>query len=336
MEEDVEKQCELIRDDFYRDGFGNTPMFTYKLSNGSAVFAKLEYFNPYGSIKDRGAFFMIDHLLHTEKNIEEKVFVEGTSGNTGIAIANICKRLGMKAMIFIPPGTSDGTKEVLKKSGARIVETDEPPETTKTEVAINTAMDLAAKEPGKYVFLHQHGNIFNYLAHVYTTGPEAEKQMGGLPDAVAIAMGTGGSIIGNARYFKNRNKNITVYMLHADQTSYIQGVRNFLKAKDKVIVEKNISLVDFMVNVNEGDARNGVQKLARECGVYVGFSSGANFMGALKVAESTSNIKVYTVFPDSGEKYTEFYNKAGILNEKETEALSQEVNELKSGFILLK
>lgn len=336
MGEEREKLCRNIRDDFYREGFGNTPMLKYDTSNGSSVFAKLEYFNPFGSIKDRGAFFMIDHLILTESNIVNKTIVEGTSGNTGIATGNICRKLGIKSMLFIPPGTSDGTKKALIDSGAKVVETNEPPETTSTEVAINSAIDIAMKEPETYVCLHQHGNEFNYLSHVYTTAPEAEKQIGGLPDAVAIAMGTGGSIIGNAKYFKDKRPGTTVYMLQSDQSSYIQGIRNFLKAKDKTIIEKNISLVDKMINVNEKDARDGVQKLARELGIYVGFSSGANFMGALKIAESRNNLKVYTVFPDSGIKYSEFYQKNGILTRMETEDLSSNVKEIKENLILVK
>ncbi len=336
MSEDKEKLCRTITNDFYSQGFGNTPMLKYETPNGSAVYSKLEYFNPFGSIKDRGAFFMIDHLIHTDDSIKNKIIVEGTSGNTGIAIGNICRKLGIKSMLFIPPGTSEETKKELIKSGATVIETNEPKETTSTETAINSAIDIAMKQPETYVCLHQHGNEFNYLSHVYTTAPESEKQMGKLPDAVAIAMGTGGSIIGNAKYFKGRSPTITVYMLQSDQTSYIQGIRNFLKAKDKTIIEKNISLVDKMINVNERDASDGVQKLARERGIFVGFSSGANFMGALKIAESRENINVYTVFPDSGVKYSEFYHNSGILTGMEIEDLSTTVREMRDGFISFK
>ncbi len=333
MDQYVAELCAVMTSDFYREGFGNTPMLKYELKNGSIVYAKLEYFNLYGSIKDRGAFFMIDHLLHTIKDLKKKTIVEGTSGNTGIATGNICRKLGLKSILFIPPGTSQGTKDELYRSGAEVIETDEPKDTTSTEKAINLALDLAIKEPEKYVSLHQHGNEYNYLSHVYTTGPEAETQIGHLPDAVVIAMGTGGSIIGNSKYFKERNSKTGIYMLQSDQSSYIQGVRNFLKAKDKAIIEKNISLVNKIVNVSEADAAKGVRKLADELEMYVGFSSGANFMGAINIGLNSDNMDVFTVFPDSGTKYNDLYLRKNIFNESEIRNLAPDVKRKRKEFI---
>jgi cysteine synthase len=328
--------CETIKEDFYREGFGNTPMLKYDLDNGSTVFAKLEWYNPFGSIKDRGAFFMVDDLIHTVSDIKQKIIVEGTSGNTGIATGNICRKLGLKSRLYIPPGTSQGTLDELLNSGAEVIKTNESKDITSTEKSISIALDLSIMEPEKFIFLHQHGNDMNLLSHIYTTGPESESQMGGLPDAVAISMGTGGSIIGNGKYFKSRDKGIKLFMLQSDQNSYIQGVRNFLRAKDKSIIEKNISIVDKMFNVNEKDATDGVRTLAQQCNVFVGFSSGANFTGALRIAQSHDNYKVFTVFPDSGMKYIQFYKSRGILDDGIMNELIPNVKKIQKSFILLK
>ncbi len=327
--------CNEITKDFYNMGFGNTPMFVHSINNGSRVFAKLEYFNPFGSIKDRGSFFMVEDLLKRNEDASSIVVVDGSSGNTGIAVGNICRKLGIKSIIFVPPGTAVETRRELEKSGAKIEIVGDGPETTSTEMAIEKAKTLSIEKPDEYKFLHQHGNQMNFKAHIHTTGPEGLKQMENPPDYVAISMGTGGSIIGNGIFFKGINNHTKIVMMQSNQDAYIQGVRNFMKAKDKIIIEKNISIVDRMLNLSEKDAEEGVRYLKNNYGLLVGFSAGANFSGAVKVAEEHPGSTVYTVFPDSGAKYRSLYLKRNLMNETEFDTLSRDILTMKSEFLRL-
>jgi Cysteine synthase len=148
-------------------------------------------------------------------------------------------------------------------------------------------------------------------------------------------MGTGGSIIGNGQFFKDRNKHTEVIMMQSDQNAYIQGIRNFLKARDKVLLEKNISLVDRMVNLSEKDAENGVRFLMDHYELLVGFSAGGNFSGAMKIAEEHPGSSVLTVFPDSGEKYKDLYLSKNITSEDEFKTLSRKIHTVRNDFITI-
>ena len=335
MELQDEEICNHIKTDFYEMHFGNTPLFYHELKNGSTVFAKAEWFNPFGSIKDRGSFFMVNENLYKSNRKDKIIIVDGSSGNTGIAIGSICTKLGIKSMIFVPSGTSKGTLNELMKTGSDIKKVGSDQSSTSTELAIEMAKKLSVEHPDEYIFLHQHGNPMNYKSHIYTTGPETISKMDGmLPDHVAICMGTGGSIIGNGKYFKMVNPNCKVVMMQSNQDSYIQGVRNLLKAKDKVIIEQNIGIVDGMLNLNEMDAERGVKFLSDNYGIYVGFSSGANFSGALKIAEENPNSKVFTVFPDNGVKYGELYLQRKMYGESEQIELEKNVKKIIPNYLI--
>ena len=321
-----------IRDRFYSMGLGNTPVFPISLKNGSTVFAKLEYFNKFGSVKDRAAFFMVNWALENHSGNAKKIFVEGTSGNTGIAIGNICREMGIKSRILIPPGTFPETVEKLRESGAEVVLTDEEKSVTSTEKAIKQSIELMKEKPEQYIALHQHGNDMNWLAHVYTSGPEAEKQIG-IPDYVCICMGTGGSIMGMGRYFKEKSSSVRVVMGQADGVTFIQGIRNYDKAKDREIIDKNIGIVDSIITVTQEQALESVRELAEEHGIFVGASSGANYYCARMLAMNYPGSKILTVFPDSGTKYRNLYSSAGIFTESELNGLSDRAMEKKDSFM---
>ncbi len=310
-----DKLCNSIVERFYSMGYGNTPLLVFKLNNGSEILAKSEWFNPSGSIKSRPAFFMImERLMQNDLNWG-KIFIEGTSGNTGIAIAEACKALGLRSRIIIPPGTMAETVIKLRETGTDLVITDEDPKTTSTEMAINTALSLSERYPDKYLSLHQHANPMNWISHYLTTGPEIKRVIKGRIDYVAIAMGTGGSIVGLSRFFKEKDGAINI-MIQADPNSYIQGIRNFRKAKDKKIIVDNMNYIDSIHTVSEREAMEGIKELAHNYGVMAGFSSGSNFMAAKRIALSNPNSRVLTVFPDSAEKYINLYHQSGIV-EKE-------------------
>lgn len=335
MNSEDSELCSSIRDDFYSMGFGNTPMLVHHMSNGSTIYAKLEFFNPFGSIKDRGSFFMIEDAIKKSDRNKKLIIVDGSSGNTGIAIGNICRKLGLESIIFIPPGIAKETREKLEQSGAQIEVVGETPESTSTAMAIERANKLALEKPESYRFLHQHGNPMNYKAHIYTTGPEALQQIGGTPNYVAIAMGTGGSIIGNGLFFKRRNQDTDVIMMQSNQDAYIQGIRNFMKAKDKVILEKHISIVDRMLNLSEKDAENGVKFLIENYELLVGFSAGGNFSGAMKIGEEHPGSSVYTVFPDSGDKYRNLYLSRKLTTDDDFVSLSKKILDVRKDYVTL-
>lgn len=130
-------------------------------------------------------------------------------------------------------------------------------------------------------------------------------------DFLIIAMGTGGSIIGLSRFFKERKNTVNV-MIQADSNSYIQGIRNFRKAKDKKLIIDNLDVIDEMYSVSDRDAAGGVRELIQVYGIYAGFSSGANYIVAKRFAKNYPGSKILTVFPDSAEKYISLYSKLNI------------------------
>ncbi|MGP6239953.1 cysteine synthase family protein [Cuniculiplasma sp. SKW4] len=328
--------CRVITEKFYARGYGNTPLMVFQFPNNSQVIAKAEWFNPSGSIKSRAAFFMVmERILENDQNLY-KTFVEGTSGNTGIAIAEVCKTLGIKSKIIIPPGTMEETVKKLRETGTDLVITDEDTKTTSTEKAIQTALSLSEDYPHEYVSLHQHANPLNWMSHYFTTGPEIRRNFKKRIDFVAIAMGTGGSIIGLSKFFKEVNESINI-MVQVDESSYIQGIRNYNKAKDKKIIVDNLSYIDSISTVSAEDARYGIKELAEEYGVMPGFSSGSNFIAAKRIALANPGSVVLTVFPDSAEKYAGLYERLGIINRKLIEGMDfRDLSKLKGDLTVVR
>ncbi|EQD34112.1 cysteine synthase B, partial [mine drainage metagenome] len=320
----------------YDFGIGKTPIFSFSHENGSNVYAKLEYFNRFGSIKDRAAFFMIKKAIQGSGGSLNKVIVEGSSGNTGIAIGYIATELGVTAEIIVPPGISPGTLEELKKTGANIIMSTGETNSVSTEGAINQAKKKARDNPGLFINLYQHGNESNTMSHVYTTGPEIEEALGKVPDYVAIGMGTGGSITGIGKYFKERSRKTKVYLIHPDDSSFIQGLRNFVSAKDKKIVLDNIDLIDGFLTITAEKAFSAVKHLADNYGIYAGHSSGANYYGAMELARSSGPADIVTVFPDSGVKYHDLYKARKLLSEEFMTELERKIRNVPSGSILLR
>ena len=335
MVQDDKTVYKNIQREAYEFGIGKTPVFSFSHENGSNIYAKLESFNRFGSIKDRAAFFMIKKALYDSGDGIRKVIVEGSSGNTGIAIGNIATALGLKAEIVVPPGVSKGTMNELEKTGAKIVLSRDGTNPVSTEGAINQAKKKAKDNPELYINLYQHGNEANTNAHIYTTGPEIEEALGKLPDYVAIGMGTGGSITGIGEYFKERDRKIKVYLIQPDETGFIQGLRNFVSAKDKKIVLDNIDLIDGFLTVTAEKAFGAVKHLAENYGIYVGHSSGANYYGAMELARSSGPADIVTVFPDNGIKYRELYLSRNIFSEETIVRLEEKAGKIPSGSILI-
>ncbi len=309
-----------IREEAYAAGIGRTPILKIPVREGVNILAKLEHFNKYRSVKDRGSFFMIKKAQYDGLIKKEGMIVEGTSGNTGIAMASIAKDLGIGIEIIIPPGVSEGTKQRLKDTGANVVETEDdgtPGSRGSTANAIAMARKLSSDRPEFYYNPFQHGNISNALAHYYTTGPEVEEATGIVPEFAAIGMGTGGTIIGLSSYLKSRNPEVKVSAVQSDPDSYIQGIRNFERAREKKLLNDNLDKIDNFITVTEEEAYREVRFLLEHHNVFLGTSSGASLAGAKKLAATIKKGNILTVFPDSAEKYRNLYVEKGVFTEEE-------------------
>jgi cysteine synthase len=292
---------------------GNTPLLAIHFrfrGKYRILYAKAENQNMTGSIKDRMALSILTDAYENGRIKPGDKIVEATSGNTGIAFAAIGRSLGHPVAIFMPDWMSKERVSLISGFGATIV----PVSRAQGGFVgcVQFAEDLARNESG--VFLpHQYDNLANPGAHVKTTGPEIWQQLeyAGLKlDAFATGVGTGGTVMGVGRYLKSRRADIRVHPLEAAEsptmrTGHKIGQHRIQGMSDEFI-PANVRLeeLDALVDVNDGDAIIMAQKLGAELGLGVGISSGANFIGALKVQnELGGDAVVCTVFADDNKKY---------------------------------
>ncbi|MCF6464858.1 PLP-dependent cysteine synthase family protein [Clostridium sp. Cult2] len=292
---------------------GNTPLleinFKYKGMNRK-VFAKAEQYNLTGSIKDRMALHIIDKGYRTGKLKEGYRIVEATSGNTGISFSAIGSSLGHKVIIFMPNWMSQERMNLIKSFGADIQLVS--PEEGGFLGSIKMGEQLAEKNND--IFLpSQFSNEDNIEAHYNTTGPEILNQLKKLnleADGIVAGVGTGGTIMGIGKFMKDINPNIKLYPLEPSSSptlsrGYKVGKHRIQGISDEFIPPiTKLNELDDIIDVNDGDAIIMAQRLAAEMGLGVGISSGANFLGAIKVQEILGPEKIIvTVFPDDNKKY---------------------------------
>lgn len=304
----IEKRIECLS-----NLIGNTPLieirFKYK-GEERRIFAKAEYYNLTGSIKDRMAFHIIKKAYLTGRIKEGDRIAEATSGNTGIAFSAIGSSLGNKVTIFMPDWMSEERKNLIRSYGAEI-------ELVSQEEggflgSIRKTEELAS-EYGNVFLPCQFANEDNCEAHYLTTGPEIWNQLedfGLIPDGFVAGVGTGGTIMGIGKYLKERNPNIKLYPLEPASsptlsTGYKVGKHRIQGISDEFIPSiVKLDKLDDIVAVDDGDAIIMAQKLASVLGLGVGISSGANFLGALMVQEKLGkDAVVVTVFSDDNKKY---------------------------------
>jgi cysteine synthase A len=292
---------------------GNTPIFEIELlfrGKKRTVYAKAEFLNLSGSIKDRMAFHIIREAYSTGRIKEGDRIVEATSGNTGIAFASVGRALGHPVTIFMPDWMSDERKNLIRSLGADIVLVSR--EEGGFVGSIARTREMAVKEDG--VFLpRQFENPDNVMAHYNTTGPEIWWQLkfyGKRPDLFVAGVGTGGTIMGTGRYLKEMNQSIKLYPLEPSNsptltTGYKVGVHRIQGISDEFIPDiVKLDQLDEVVAVDDGDSIIMAQNLAKELGIAVGISSGANFLGAvLKQEELGDEATAVTVFSDDNKKY---------------------------------
>ncbi len=283
------------------NAIGNTPLIEIKHLNPNPkvkILAKLEYFNPGGSIKDRAALYMIEDGEKSGKLTPDKTVIEATSGNTGIGLALVCSVKGYKLLLTMSEAVSIERQKILKARGAEILLT---PGHLGTDGAIEEVYRLARENPKKYFMADQYNNPANWQAHYAGTAVEIWEQTHGKVSAIVATLGTSGTLMGISRRMKAYNPNVRIIGVEPYLGHKIQGLKNMKEAYQPEIFEKN--RLDEIVNIDDEEAFEMTRRLAKEEGIFVGMSSGAAMVMAQRQAENMNEGIVVTIFPDGGERY---------------------------------
>ena len=290
---------------------GGTPLLRLKKfeknnSLGLSLFAKVEFFNPAGSIKDRAALQMINDYEARGLLSEGGVIIEPTSGNTGIGLAAICAARGYRLIIVMPDNMSEERKTLMRAYGAELILTDG---SLGMQGAIARAEEIKDEVEGS-IIAGQFTNPSNAMAHYNTTGPEIWEDMEGNIDILISCIGTGGTITGCARYLKEKNPDIKIIGVEPASSPFITEGRVGKHAIQGIgagfIPEiLDTSLIDEVLTVTDGGAISYMRNTARCEGLLVGISSGAALAAAVKVARRDENAgkRVVVILPDTGERY---------------------------------
>ena len=290
-----------------RELIGQTPILkinNFSLPEGVNIYAKLEYFNPGGSVKDRIGNFMLEAAEKQGLIKKGGTVIEPTAGNTGIGIALAALNRGYRVIFVIPEKFSVEKQELMKALGAEIIHT---PTDKGMEGAIEKAKDLAENIEGSFI-PNQFENMANPLAHYKTTGPEIYKQLDGKIDYFVAGVGSGGTLTGTARFLKEKDPRIKAVAVEPVGSILGGGPKGPHKTEgigvDFIPKTLDVKLIDKVVTVSDEDAFNMVKELAKKEGVLVGSSSGAAFYATLQIAgELTSPANIVTIFPDGSERY---------------------------------
>jgi cysteine synthase A len=290
------------------DAIGQTPII--RLNNvtkglSAVVIAKLEFMNPSGSVKDRIALSMIEDAERKELLNENSVIIEPTSGNTGIALATVCAVKGYRCIIVMPEHMSEERQKLLKALGAKVVLT---PEKEDVVGAVKEAEKLAKRIKNAFI-PHQFRNPVNIQTHYEKTACEILEQTNGKIDAFVAGVGTGGTLMGVGRALKERNKDIKIVAVEPWESAVLSsekpGKHKIQGIGDGFIPELvDLNLIDEVIKVKSSEAIAMAKRLAKEEGILVGISSGANVHAAIEVAKKTGKNKVIvTILPDRAERY---------------------------------
>jgi len=283
------------------DAIGNTPLVELVNLNKNPkvrILAKLEGNNPGGSVKDRPALYMIKKAEESGELTKDKIILEPTSGNTGIALAMIGAAKGYKVKLVMPECVSVERRRVLEAFGAGLVLTPGP---EKTDGAIRKAHQIITEEPDKYYMPNQFENENNVLAHYETTGPEIFSQTDGEVDVFIAGMGTTGTLMGTAKYLKEKKPDVRIIGVEPTKGHKIQGLKNM----EEAIVPKiyNPKMLDEKIIIEDDKAFDTARCLAIKEGLFVGMSSGAAVAGALKIAKKMKFGTIVVILPDRGDRY---------------------------------
>jgi cysteine synthase B len=302
---------------------GQTPLVELKSFSTKNVkfYAKLEWHNPFGSVKDRAAYWMIKDA--EKKGVLKKdksIIIEPTSGNTGIALTGIATALGYKIEIVIPERVSDETKDILRHLGATLHETSDdlcPRVGTGTDQSIALAKAISKPRPDIYYMPNQYENDANFLAHYESTGPEIWKQTNGTVTHFLTGCGTGGTISGTATFLKEKNKGVRAIAIQAQPNHLLQGLRNFEESSMPDLFKRRVGVVDEWITATNKDSFDAVRQLAEKENMLVGPSSGSVMSSMMKVAQNLDHGVVVGIFADDGRKFRSLYTRENILGEQE-------------------
>lgn len=281
------------------DLVGNTPLT--EITNiinkpGVKVFGKLEGQNPGGSVKDRAAYGMIKGALDRGELKPGMRLVEATSGNTGIALAMIAQLFGIKITLIMPEGSTTERIQTMKAYGAEVILT--PAEKT-IEYSREYADSLV--QQGDYFMLNQFANADNWGMHYRSTGPEIWKDTEGKITHFVSSMGTTGTIMGVSRYLKEQNPDVQIIGVQPTDGSRIPGIRRWSPAFLPKIYEAE--RVDAKIDVSQKEAKEMMQRLAKEEAIFAGMSSGGAIQAAAKLAETLDEGLIVCIICDRGDRY---------------------------------
>ena len=283
---------------------GNTPLLRLRrlereLSPGVKVFAKAEWFNPGGSIKDRPALNIIRSALSAGELQPGRRLLDSTSGNMGISYATLGAALGIPVTLCIPSNASPERITILRALGAELLLTDP---SLGSDGAILEARRLAAEKPELYWYANQYDNPANWQAHYLTTGPEVMAQTGGEVTHFVAGLGTSGTLMGTGRYLREQAGHVRMVAVQPDAPFHgLEGLKHMPTAIKPAIFDP--SFADLTIEVRTEAAYDMVRALAREEGLFVGISAGAAAVVALQVGRELKEGKIVAIFPDAGYKY---------------------------------
>jgi cysteine synthase B len=283
---------------------GNTPLIplqriTRGITPGVQIFAKAEWFNPGGSVKDRPALNILRTALASGRLENGKHLLDSTSGNMGIAYATFGAALGVPVTLVIPANASHERIAIIRALGAELLLSD-PLEGS--DGAIRVARQMAAEHAELYFYANQYDNPANWQAHYQTTGPELLQQTGGQLTHFVAGMGTSGTITGVGRYLQQYGPAVQLIAVQPDSAFHgLEGLKHLKTSLTPAIYDPHIP--DHTLEISTEAAYSMVRQLAREEGLFVGISSGAAAVAALKVAKELEHGTVVTMFPDAGYKY---------------------------------
>ncbi len=302
---------------------GNTPLVRLvHVTKGirPVLWAKLESFNPTGSVKDRMALYMVEDAERSGLLKPGGTIVEGSSGNTGAALAMIAAVKGYRCIITMPDKMSDEKKNFMTALGAEVIitPTDVPPDSPQSYYSV--ARKIAAETPNAW-YPDQYNNPKNIEAHYHSTGPEIWGQTQGQIDYLVAGIGTGGTLSGAGRYLKERRPNVKVVAVDPEGSVFygyfktgklsrphlyqVEGI-----GEDYLVKAVDFSLIDDIIQVDDKNSFLMARMLSREEGIFAGGSSGSAVWAALKLAAQVEDGKnIVVIFPDSGNRYlSKFYN----------------------------
>jgi cysteine synthase B len=283
---------------------GNTPLLelrrvTVDISSNVKVYAKAEWFNPGGSVKDRPALNIIRTALSQGDLLPGMRLLDSTSGNMGIAYATFGAAMDVPVTLAVPSNASPERISILRVLGA-VLELTDPVEGT--DGAIHAARQMVEEHPGRYYYANQYDNPANWQAHYQTTGPEIVQQTQGTITHFVAGLGTTGTLTGTGRFLREFDRGIRIIAMQPDSPFHgLEGLKHIPSAIQPKIFDP--TLPDRTLEIPTEEAYQMVSRLAREEGYFVGISSGAAAVAALRVAAELDQGVVVTVFPDAGYKY---------------------------------